>query len=281
MKVTRLIDELTATGSINSENTKVALLIGCLTKDYDSIRTTIEMNQLNGASISFSSVITMIRNQARSLADNYNKTEIHYVNFKKKSVKCFNCNRFGHIAKYCHDKTESKYKRKPKDDDKEENTKMPTRKLSVKRQNYNSVYTKKASFILDNGASTHAVNDIKLLRNIHLMDNEIEITGIDEGEHYSILANQKGTVTIKTDDQDTFTFEAIYAPQLKHNYFSLFVFGQQPYECAIICNGICTLESNNNIIARAIGDQTNRVYIKEFTVIVITFISILSFSKIL
>lgn len=169
-------------------------------------------------------------------------------NFK---IRCYNCNKLGHIARNC------KADRKDKSDDKHPKIRIAT---VTKGQHTEG-------FIMDSGASQHISNDLKMFSSIenispvtvHLADNTL------------ITAKQEGTVTLdlmslskgKTMDTRIVVTKVLYIPEAALNILSCSQLDRAGISSRFD-NGMCLLldrKEKNRIIGHASPSECEGLYL--------------------
>lgn len=204
----------------------------------DSIKTKLlqDIKSNKGETAMFSKKFPNRNRNCNGTSDGYNSVN------RNKTVRCFQCNKYGHFAKNC-DKP-----KKIKDKDKDKNSVALYSALSVAPNcDYN-----KSDWYLDSAATIHMTNNLDLLENVK-NTTECSITTAND---QIMCANKVGSITLPLSDSLNANIENIlYVPDLKVNLLSVSQIVKKNYSVVFKTTGCEIYDSQQNVIATGIFDK--------------------------
>ena len=262
------------------------------TNNFKSVMANVQALSDNDIVVSIDTLKNQIKHYGISMKNYNSSSEIRIINkqYNRTQIKCYECDDYGHIRRYCPKLQQNIENRKNYIEQNDQNNlkdnprfkrRILTKKIeslswinnqnkinNQKRLNINCISSErqpnKARFILDNCAVDHFVNDINLLTDIRTIPT-ISVSGVCKKEDATFFTNKIGNITIQVDDGSCFSFQAYLIPELEDNYFSLFVFGKDKDEYIMINNGILTVQYDNTHICTAYHEE-NKNYSTLFNI---------------
>jgi hypothetical protein len=151
-------------------------------------------------------------------------------NIDTSNIKCFSCNKFGHIAKYCWFR--KKYPRKGKhhastaeNDESKRNQKSPSNEKENRKEYYlvsalsSSVFMGLKTWLVDSGASKHMIGFKDILS---YFETKYFTKHVDLGDENCYKIKGIGSISFRLESGDRLHVdEVLYVPGLNKNLLSV------------------------------------------------------------
>lgn len=155
-------------------------------------------------------------------------------------MKCYNCNRFGHLSKNCRSKKSfsSAFK-----------SKNPKKGAFIAFHSIKS--NNNSEWFIDSRASTHMTNDIKLLKDIR-EDQQSTITTANDKELLSNTIDKTDlNLTVNNEVTQIEARDVLYVPVITANLLSISQMVKNHHIVLFDSNGYRTMDKKGNLLATA------------------------------
>ena len=272
-EMTEIFNDLSVIGAAMDEEDKVVTLLASLPDSFDMLLTALEAN----ATVpSMETVTERMLHEERKL----NERETSVTSSEKvllgkkaktKGPRCFSCNKFGHIKKFCNELGTGKQKDCTKGKQKasmteEENPGSDCETLGFVTQAVaaNVRDNKGEVWIIDSGATCHMRNNKDLLDDFVELDSAVKV---QVGDGKTLNATGRGTVTLLTilpggKHKKCKLKDVLVVPQLSYNLISVSKAAQVGYSVSFGDNECKITRANGAVIA--VGVRVGCLYHLDF-----------------
>ncbi|GBP10776.1 Copia protein [Eumeta japonica] len=186
----------------------------------------IKLNEKNGLNVSNNSAF-------RSSLQCYKCKGDHKIKDcpGMRNTKCFACNKFGHMSKYCRSKMKFNRQQQHKDGGGRNRVDGNASHADLSPIIFNCQVVERECnavdaqewyrFILDSGASNHMVNEnwFNYMNNIRQLQQHAKISVAKKGEH--LISKSQGDVLLNTESGPIYLTEVLMVPGLEKNLISI------------------------------------------------------------
>lgn len=271
-----IFEELAVVGDPIQDEDRVINLLASLSDDYSTLVTALEAMEKVPSWESVTERLLHVEEKLKcdrsSIVKSVQESEDRSLLVKqKKDVKCFECNKTGHIKKNCYIFIEKCRKRKEKNY-KSQNQKVKQGlvtkgqdsdeevTLFVNALSAGDTCTGNDSWVLDSGATQHMCNDKFLFSNYVNLSTSVKV---EVGDGRTLTAVGEGSVSLNVNLPNNMvenrTLEKVlYVPELAHNLISISQVTQGG-KATVFHQQSCKIFSKKNKLL-AVGKKIGKLY---------------------
>ena len=272
-----LFDELSVIGDPVENEDKVINLLASLPESYSTLVTALETMEKVPSWDSVTEKLLheeeKVHNEKTSVAGNMQESEKSLFTKQKKSVKCYECNKVGHVKKNCYLYLERCKERKDTSLNKSHGQSEKTKQSLIVKEVDNDVtlYVSalstgtnmsvcNKSWIIDSGATQHMCNNKVLFSSFADLEFPIKV---EVGDGRILLAIGKGDITLKVNFSDEVESRILknflFVPDLSHSLISVAQATEGGKEVCFLENSCKIISKNNKLLA--IGKRIGKLYV--------------------
>ena len=279
-----LFDELSVIGDPVENEDRVIILLASLPESYSTLVTALETMEKVP---SWDSVTEKLIHEAEKIhsvkspaAKDVQESEKTLFTKQKKSVKCYECNKVGHVKKNCYLYIKKCKERKGMSYSGQGQGVKNKQSLFMKKVDHDDELTLyvsalstgtnmsrpmcSKSWIIDSGATQHMCNDKILFSSFTCLETPIKV---EVGDGGTLLATGEGAISLKVNLVDKvenrILKKVLYVPDLAHNLISVSQVTQGGKEICFLENS-CKIISKNKILL-AVGKKIGKLYMLDCT----------------
>ncbi len=216
--MTELFNDLTVVGDTIEEEDRVVYLLASLPESFSTLVTALEASQDIPKMESVTERLLHHKRKQKEKATvdvSGEKVMITKKQFKGRGPRCHYCHKFGHIQRFCPERSKTTDKRSGKGREKVDKTLVTCHVLSVGGSSN--------QWIIDSGATCHICYSKELFEDLHVLGEPQHVT-LGDGRQLKVVG--KGDISLKlklpggcTDVRKV--IGVLYVPELTYNLLSV------------------------------------------------------------